>query len=126
VCWLRTAAIGNQGAVAGFSRRRRDSSRSSSSADGAPGSQFTTIQGWPSQRLTRWATRDHPSLARAFRRGGFDPSEADRLSERVSDEWGEPVGDVADVVIPAAVMAGLAAIGTVAVGRWLLGRVTTG
>jgi hypothetical protein len=79
-------------------------------------------RGWPSRRLTRWATRDHASLARALRRGGFDAGEADRLSERISDEWGEPIGDVADAVIPAAAMAALAAIGAVVVGRWLLGR----
>jgi hypothetical protein len=81
-------------------------------------------RGWPSRRLTRWATRDRHSLARALRRGGFAPAEADRLAEEISDDWGEPIGDVAEVLIPTAVAMTLTAIGAVSVGRWLLRRVT--
>jgi hypothetical protein len=75
--------------------------------------------GWPSRRLTRWATRGHPSLTRALRRGGFDAPEADRLAETISDEWGEPIADVADVIIPTVVLTALAGTGAVVVGRWL-------
>jgi hypothetical protein len=81
-------------------------------------------RGWPTQRLTRWATRGEPSLARALRRGGMAAADADRLAEEISEEWGEPVGDVADVVIPALAMSALTAVGAVVVGRWLLSRVT--
>jgi len=82
--------------------------------------------GWPSRRLTRWVTAGDARFVRALRRAGFDAEEADRVAERISNEWGEPVGDVADAMIPAATFAVLAAIGAVTLGRWLLGAAGVG
>jgi hypothetical protein len=83
-------------------------------------------KGWPARRLTRWATREQASLGRVLRRAGFAEADADRLAEQIAVDWGEPVGDVADVVIPAVTMMALTAVGAVVVGRWLLGRAAFG
>lgn len=45
-----------------------------------------------------------------------------RHTNEISDDWGEPIVDVSDTVIPAVFVFALAAVGATTVGRWLLRR----